>query len=441
MDEAERCHHVGLMHDGKLIEQGRPEDLTGRVVGRYARMIAEPQRQAVRILRGREDVLSTEVFGSELRIRMAGSLEGIRSGLLAEGIDVREAEERSPRLEDLFLQLLASDKRETASLGANPQQVAASSMVQTRAATRRFGTFVAVDSVDLDIRRGEIFGLLGPNGAGKTTLIKMMCGLQQPTSGVIRVAGFDIRTERTNVWPRIGYMSQQFSLYGDLTVAQNLRLQSDLYDVSPTRIAPMMDALGLVVYRSHMVRDLPPGLRQRLSLLCAVMHDPPVLFLDEPTSGVDPVARRTFWDLIYELSRESGVTVLVSTHYMDEAGHCDRLGLMNRGRLVAVDTPVNLKATSEKRSGKLLAVHVRDFSDVFDVIRSAFPDAFLYGDRIHLRSTTPEFDRERLQGLLVRAGCADAAISEPLLSMDEAFIDFIREAEATHAQPDHRHRP
>ncbi len=433
MDEAERCHRVGLMHEGKLIEQGRPEDLTGRVVGRYARMIAEPQRLAVRTLRGRPDVLSTEVLGNELRIRMAGDLDDIRSGLLSEGIDVREAEERGARLEDVFMQLLASEKPGTASLQAHPQQVAASSMVQTQAATRRFGNFVAVDSVDLDIRRGEMFGLLGPNGAGKTTLIKMMCGLQQPTSGVIRVAGFDIRTERDKVWSRIGYMSQQFSLYGDLTVAQNLRLQSDLYGVSSARFAPMMDALGLVAYRTQLVRDLPPGLRQRLSLLCAVLHDPPVLFLDEPTSGVDPVARRTFWDLIYELSRESGVTVLVSTHYMDEAGHCDRLGLMHRGRLVAVDTPANLKATSEKRSGKLLAVHVRDFREVFDLVRSLFPDAFLYGDRIHVRSVTAEFDRQRLHSLLAGAGVGDAAITEPLLSMDEAFIDFMRDAEAVHA--------
>jgi ABC-2 type transport system ATP-binding protein len=433
MDEAERCHHVGLMHAGKLIEQGVPEDLTGRVVGRHARIVAEPQRQAVRILRGRQDVLSTEVFGNELRIRVAGDLEDIRSVLLSQGIDVREAEERRPRLEDLFLQLLAPGKPETASLNARPHHRAETSMVQTQAATRRFGRFVAVDAVTVDIDRGEIFGLLGPNGAGKTTLIKMMCGLQLPTSGVIRVAGFDIRTQREQVWPRIGYMSQQFSLYGDLTVAQNLRLQSDLYDVSPARSAPMMDALGLVAYRSHLVRDLPPGLRQRLSLLCAVLHDPPVLFLDEPTSGVDPVARRTFWDLIYELSRESGVTVLVSTHYMDEAGHCDRLGLMNRGRLVAVDTPANLKATSEKRSGKLLAVHVRDFHDVFDAVRSSFPGAFLHGDRIHLRSVTPEFDRQRLQGLLAGAGVTDAAISEPPLSMDDAFIDVMRDAEAVHA--------
>jgi ABC-2 type transport system ATP-binding protein len=195
----------------------------------------------------------------------------------------------------------------------------------------------------------------------------------------------------------------------------------------------MTESLGLASFRSQLARDLPPGLRQRLSLLCAVLHGPPVLFLDEPTSGVDPVARRTFWDLIYELSRESGVTVLVSTHYMDEAGHCDRLGLMDRGHLIAVDTPENLKNISKKRSGELLAVHVHDFRNALDVIRSGFPDAFLYGDRIHLRSTKPDSDREKLRHLLAEGGIADAAMSEPVLSMDEAFIDFIRSEEAAHA--------
>jgi ABC-type multidrug transport system ATPase subunit len=434
MDEAERCHQVGLMHAGKLIQQGNPEDLRGQVSGRYAQIAAEPQRLAVKILQGRSDVLSTEVFGNELRIRLSGALDDIRSHLISQGIDVREAEERSPRLEDLFLQLLASGKQEKLpSLDAKPQRIAVSTMVESRAATRRFGNFVAVDSVDLSIGRGEIFGLLGPNGAGKTTLIKMMCGLVEPTSGAICVAGFDIKAGKENVWSRIGYMSQQFSLYRDLTIAQNLRLHSDLYKVSPTRFAHMTESLGLSAYKSQLTRDLPPGVRQRLSLLCAILHEPPVLFLDEPTSGVDPVARRTFWDLIYELSREAGVTVLVSTHYMEEAGHCDRLGLMNRGCLIAVDTPENLKAASEKRSGKLLAVRVRDFRMAFDIIHSGFSDAFLFGDRIHLRSTKPEFDREELQRLLVAGGIADAAISEPLLSMDEAFMDFIRDAEAAHA--------
>jgi ABC-type multidrug transport system ATPase subunit len=434
MDEAERCHRIGLMHAGELIRQGDPEDLKATVSGRYARIVATPQREAVKMLQRRSDVLSTEVFGQEIRIRLAGNLDVIESELVSEGIQVREAEERRPGLEDLFAQLLVSGKQEKASLGTRPQRLAVSAMVQSHAATRRFGNFAAVDSVDLTIERGEIFGLLGPNGAGKTTLIKMMCGLLEPTSGAIRVAGFDIKSQKEMVWPRIGYMSQQFSLYGDLTVMQNLRLHSDLYNVTSPRFVEMTESLGLATYKSHLARDLPPGLRQRLSLLCAVLHGPPVLFLDEPTSGVDPVARRTFWDLIYELSRESGVTVLVSTHYMDEAGHCDRLGLMDRGRLVAVDTPENLKSTSEKRSGRLLAVHTHDFGHAFDVVRSAFPDAFLYGDRVHLRSTHPDYDREKLQELLLAREVADAVISEPPLSMDEAFIDFIRCAEeAVHA--------
>jgi ABC-2 type transport system ATP-binding protein len=214
---------------------------------------------------------------------------------------------------------------------------------------------------------------------------------------------------------------------------QNLRLHCDRYNVQPPRLTQMMESLGLAPGRSLLARDLPPGLRQRLSLLCAVLHGPPILFLDEPTSGVDPVARRTFWDLIYDLSRESGVTVLVSTHYMDEAGHCDRLGLMDRGRLIAVDTPENLKTISEKRSGKLLTIHAVDFRNVFDIVRSIFANAFLCGDRIHLRSTNPADDRKRLQHVLTAAGIAGAVIRENALSMDEAFIDFIRCAEVAHA--------
>jgi drug efflux transport system ATP-binding protein len=416
-----------------LIRQGDPEDLKATVSGHCARIVAVPQRQAVEILHGRSDVLSTEVFGQEVRIRTGGNLADIQLDLVSRGIDVREAEARSPGLDDLFLQLLATGKQEKTSLDAKPQQVTVTAMVESEAATRRFGNFVAVDSVDLRISHGEIFGLLGPNGAGKTTLIKMMCGLLEPSSGVIRVAGFDIKTQKENVWPRIGYMSQQFSLYRDLTVGQNLQLHSDLYNVTGSHFTHMADALGLGPWRSYLARDLPPGLRQRLSLLCAVLHCPPILFLDEPTSGVDPLARRTFWDLIYELSRESGVTILVSTHYMDEAGHCDRLGLMDRGRLIAVDTPESLKNTSEKRSGRLLAVHTHDFRHAFDVIRPVFPDAFLYGDRIHLRSAKPDLDREKLRGLLGGGGFTDVAISEPSLSMDEAFIDFIRYAEAVHA--------
>jgi len=433
MDEADRCHRIGLMHAGELIQQGDPEDLKAKVSGHYARIVATPQKQAVRVLQQRDDVLSTEVFGEEIRIRSEGKLDEIESALVSYGIDVREAEARYPGLEELFLQLVASGKQATPSLGTRSQTLAISSMVQSHSVTRRFGKFVAVDSVNLTISRGEILGLLGPNGAGKTTLIKMMCGLLEPTSGAIRVAGFDIRSQRKDVWPRIGYMSQQFSLYGDLTVTQNLRLHADLYGVGMARGVQMVESLGLAPYRSALARDLPTGLRQRLSLLCAVLHSPPVLFLDEPTSGVDPIARRTFWDLIYELSRESGVTVVVSTHYMNEASHCDRLGLMDRGRLIAVDTPENLRIASENRSGKLLSVHTQDFRKAIDVVRVGFRDAFLYGDRIRVRSREGSSDQDKLQFLLDAGGIADAVITSPSLSMDDVFIDFIGSQEAMHA--------
>jgi ABC-2 type transport system ATP-binding protein len=433
MDEAERCHEVALIHAGAIVEHGDPEDLKGRASGQFAGITAVPQSGALERLQAREEVLSAEAFGEEIRIRFEGKLEEIESGLQGHGIEVRRVERREPGLEDLFLQRLFPGKQprpmfHLAALQPLERQVT----IESDGATRRFDGFVAVDSVDLQVQKGEIFGLLGPNGAGKTTLIKMMCGLLEPSAGAIRVAGFDVKSEKQQVWPRIGYMSQHFSLYRDLTVSQNLRLFVSLYGVRETNFRGMIRSLGLEGFESRLAGDLPTGLRQRLSLLCAVLHGPPVLFLDEPTSGVDPVARRTFWDLIYSLTRESAVTVLVSTHYMDEADHCDRLGLMNQGRLIAVDTPVALKRTSENRSGKLLAIHTAEFRTAFDLLRPVFSGAFLYGDRIHFRSFDPRSDTGQALSLLGRVGITDARISQPSLSMDEAFIDFIQAAERVH---------
>jgi ABC-2 type transport system ATP-binding protein len=280
--------------------------------------------------------------------------------------------------------------------------------------------------VDLQVHRGEIFGLLGPNGAGKTTLIKMMCGLVAPSAGMVRVAGMDIQTERTRASREIGYMSQRFSLYRDLSVRQNLRLYADLYDIDASRSNGMMARLGLKEFENRLTRDLPAGLRQRLSLLCAIIHNPSIVFLDEPTSGVDPQARRVFWSLIYSLSRTTGVTVVVSTHYMDEATHCDRLGLMDQGRLFAVASPSELKQTSEKRSGRVLAIRNRDLRKALDVIATRFPSAVFYGDSIRLRSLNPAADRTTLLALLERAGITEVRIDPVPLSMDETFIDFIR---------------
>ena len=349
-------------------------------------------------------------------------------------IDVRESAPVEPSLEDVFLQFLAVGKPSRVQLPVPglPEQLGAVA-IECRGVKRLFGDFCAVDNVDLRVGRGEIFGLLGPNGAGKTTLIKMMCGLLDPSAGGIRVAGLDIRTEKERVWSHIGYMSQQFSLYRDLTVRQNLNLYADLYGVRQADIPDSVSALGLAPFESRLAGELPAGLRQRLSLLCAVLHGPPVLFLDEPTSGVDPPARRIFWDLIYTVSRESSVTVLVSTHYMDEAAHCDRLGLMDQGRLIAADSPTALKEASERRSGKLLAIRAPLLRMAFDAIQSSYPSAVLFGDRIHFRSSDPALDSRKVASVLNRAGITGAQITFPPLSMDDTFIDFIRAAEMAHA--------
>ena len=223
----------------------------------------------------------------------------------------------------------------------------AEAAVETQELVKRFGAFTAVDGVTLEIRRGEVFGFLGPNGAGKTTTIRILCGLLEPTSGQARVNGHDVAAEPERVKQSIGYMSQKFSLYDDLTVEENLEFFSMVYGVpADSREERKQYALrmaGLEEERGRMTRELAGGWKQRLALGCAVLHEPRVLFLDEPTSGVDPVARRKFWDLIYEMA-EGGSTVLVSTHYMDEAEYCGRLALMHRGRVVALGSPEELRA-------------------------------------------------------------------------------------------------
>ena len=223
--------------------------------------------------------------------------------------------------------------------------------VTTRDLVKRFGDFVAVDHVNLEVGRGEIFGFLGPNGAGKSTTIRILCGLLEPTSGAGSVAGFDVRTESESIKQNIGYMSQKFSLYDDLTVEENIDFFSGIYGVPrerrPERRDYVLEMAGLEEKRTSMTRLLAGGWKQRLALGCAMVHEPPILFLDEPTSGVDPIARRRFWELIYQLSA-SGHTVFVSTHYMDEAEYCHRLALMYRGKVIALGTPAELKAGMDK---------------------------------------------------------------------------------------------
>ena len=238
------------------------------------------------------------------------------------------------------------------------QPAAAAPAVRARGLTRRFGDFTAVDALDLEVRPGEIFGFLGANGAGKTTAIRMLCGLLTPTSGEAEVAGVPVGRHARELKRRIGYMSQRFSLYDDLTVDENLEFFGGIHglrgDALRGRRAELLPQLGLASSGRRLAASLPLGYKQRLALGCALLHRPPVVFLDEPTGGVDPVARRQFWDLIYEQAA-AGVTVFVTTHYMDEAEYCGRVSIMVQGRLVALDTPGGLKA----------ATGGRDMQDVF----------------------------------------------------------------------------
>ena len=225
--------------------------------------------------------------------------------------------------------------------------------VHTRALRKVFGALVAVDSLDLDVARGEVFGLLGPNGSGKTTTIRMLCGLLAPTSGEAVVVGLDVRREAEALRSRIGYMSQRFGLYDDLTVYENLRFYATVYGLHGeerrARLETLLRERGLAPRRDQLAGTLSGGWKQRLALACATAHEPPLLFLDEPTAGVDPASRRHFWELIHRLAH-AGTTVLVTTHYMDEAERCDRLAFLSRGRLIAQGTPAEITAQFRKPS-------------------------------------------------------------------------------------------
>ncbi len=301
--------------------------------------------------------------------------------------------------------------------------------VIARDLTCHFGDFVAVDRVSFQVRSGEIFGFLGPNGAGKTTTIKMLTGLIPPTSGEGRVAGLDVATERRAIKRRIGYMSQLFSLYADLTVDENIRFFSRLYGVPRNRRRERADWVvelaGLTGHRRRLTGELPLGWKQRLALGCAVLHEPPILFLDEPTSGVDPISRRAFWDLIYGLG-DSGTTVFVTTHYMEEAEYCHRLALMNRGRLIALDTAAGLRAGMtlplfEVRSeAPPRAVKTLDGAE-------GIVDAAMYGRSLHVTTDAEEGADHRIRALLSQADIAVTTVKQIKPSLEDVFVARVRD--------------
>jgi len=369
LEEAERCSRIWLLDRGKLLHDGAPSELSDRMRGRVFRRRGGTgqSRQLAENELTHEGVVDAVIQGSSVRI--------VTSAEHAQEIATSEYESVEPRLEDAYVELLGGTPKgesllaqgwPTSATGAGSQDASPSAksakmpsvagrpggpasretLVSCKGLTKRFGTFVAADHVNFEVHAGEIYGLLGPNGAGKSTTFRMLCGLLKPTEGDASVAGVNLLHAPGRARARLGYMAQKFSLYGALSVAQNLDYFADIYGLSRSRkrerVQAMVDTFSLEPHLASNAALLPLGFKQRLALACATLHAPAVLFLDEPTSGVDPITRREFWELIYEAAH-GGTTVLVTTHYMDEAEYCDRISIMVAGRIEALGTPADLK--------------------------------------------------------------------------------------------------
>lgn len=373
LDEAERCDEIFLLHDGQLLDQGDPKVLRDRMQGRTFAVTAE--RLSKRSLQAHVSqapgVVDALIQGEHVRLVMEDAKTPSLDALLP-GVEDATINEVPPRYEDSFIALL---KRQPHSDGALHVQSAqpivlspakmdnGAAIIEVDQLERRFGSFRAVKNVSFAVSRGEVFGLLGANGAGKTTTFRMLCGLLPPSGGHLKVAGVDLRHAPAAARARIGYMSQKFSLYGHLSVIENLRFFSSAYGLSrkraEQRIQWAMTEFALAPLADAASGDLSLGYKQRLALACALMHEPDILFLDEPTSGVDPLARREFWQRINALA-EQGVTIMVTTHFMEEAEYCDRLAIMVAGEILTTGTP-----TAIKREARTEAVPDPSMEDAF----------------------------------------------------------------------------
>lgn len=295
---------------------------------------------------------------------------------------------------------------------------------------RRFGAFLAVNRVSFDVKRGEIFGFLGPNGAGKSTTIRILCGILAPSGGSGTVAGFDISKEAERIKAHIGYMSQRFSLYEDLTVEENINFYSGIYNIPEEKKEERKDWVlrmaGLLDHRLSRTAELSGGWKQRLALGCAILHEPPIIFLDEPTSGVDPISRRRFWDLIYELAGR-GVTVFVTTHYMDEAEYCDRIGLIYRGELIALGTPENLK--NELMQEDVLECFCDRPQEAMEVLENlpGVREAALFGKGIHVVVDEAEKAIGNIRQFLAGRGFEIFRIEKIIPSLEDVFVSLIED--------------
>lgn len=441
MDEASRFHRAALMHHGRILASGEIEDLLRLAPGTVASVAVQPQLEALTRLRERfEQVVA---LGNYLRVfvpEQSADAEQVVRGVL-KGLDVSEVNTDTPELEDVYVSLLelSGEGQAIRELPSPPEGTVLhldpnAPVIEAIDLVRDFGAFRAVDHVSFEVRPGEIFGLLGANGAGKTTVIKMLTGILRPSDGAGSVAGADMRHSGATIKKRIGYMSQAFSLYQDLSVAENIRLYAGIYAVPQREIEPrlrwIVDLAGLEGMENALTGSLPMGLRQRLALGCALVHRPPILFLDEPTSGVDPMGRREFWDVLFRLSRQEGVGLLVTTHYMVEAEYCDRIALMHAGKVVAYDSPAGLKSDVERRFGQLLEIRCETPYRAQSVLQGhGFEDATLFGRRVQVLARDAELVKNQVRGVLDEAKIKVYSVDRLPLTMENVFVHNVLDLE------------
>ncbi len=444
LDEAERCHRVGLMNDGRLLAEGTPGQVKAMVTDQILAVDTPRARVAAPLLRNRLGRAS--VFGNSVHVicgDAAAAEQEARRILDQAGIALDNARRVAPSLEDVFIDMVSaaeaqpSDAAPSVSV-SGPAQTARGPAVTVAGLTRRFGDFTAVDHISFEVASGEIFGFLGPNGAGKSTTIRMLCGLLAPTGGTGTVAGFDIHAAPERIKQQIGYMSQKFSLYDDLTVEENIAFYGGIYGLAGKRLQTRTDwaveMAGLQERRRGPTRLLAGGWKQRLALACAILHEPPILFLDEPTSGVDPLSRRRFWDLIYAMA-DRGVTVFVTTHYMEEAEYCGRLAMIYRGRLIGMGTPAELKAGLAGET--LLDIRCQQNQEALEAIEGLpmVLDAALFGNGMHVRTADPRAATAAIGNALSARELAIERMAPIPPTMEDVFVAMIEREDRNGGPP------
>lgn len=446
LDEAERCHRVALMYDGSVHEVGAPPDLKKALGLRRLEIVVNNDSDTIKSLgqlnfSDSENIVDICPFGDRIEILCKDVNRGkeeVGIALANANIEVKGVSEGSPNLENVFITKLKSltnkDVRSVpfprireqfrSAEQTNGSEVA----VKAEKLNKVFGKFKAVDNVDLELRYGEIFGLLGANGAGKTTTIKMLCRLLKPTSGTVTILGDSTDRRSKEIRKKIGYMSQKFTLYDNLTVKENLEFYAGIYeipfDLRKRQIEWVVDACELEEIKNSLVKNLPLGWKQRIAFGAAVMHQPEIIFLDEPTAGVDPLARRQLWKLIREFAA-NGAVILVTTHYLDEAEFCNRMAFMASSQIVAQGSPHELKSLP---SGELFEIDTNDTQAAFQALVASIDHwrVSIFGSKLHVLLDNANAELDNVKALIQNAGCTVESIRPIAFSLEDAFIDVVQ---------------